>query len=390
MSASTVSLMFVDATAAAARARLRPSGATAEAAIDPTAELATGALANLLFDGVVLSQPVVVGGLAAAAALWAGFVTRPEPARRRAMQLADAPIATVSKFARTAGRGALGSDGSASPLEALPPLQQRASRGALGSDGSASRLEVTPSLQQRASRGALGSDGSASRLEVTPSLQQRASRGALGSDGSASWLEVTPSLRQRASRGALGSDGSTSGPRAKGGVKRQMRVRRLQRGAVPSPDRVTAELPAIVEVMNVAVASGLSITASLQLALSHRNADTATGRWLARLTGLTGYDPPNPSGAGRTLDEALDLFGRHGGRRARAFASAVTGSLRTGIPLTEELDRLGRELRDDLRRRTERKVRRLPVLLLFPLVFCVLPALGLVAIVPVLVAAFGA
>ena len=366
MSASTVSLMFVDATAAAARARLRPSGATAEAAIDPTAELATGALANLLFDGVVLSQPVVVGGLAAAAALWAGFVTRPEPARRRAMQLADAPIATVSKFARTAGRGALGSDGSASPLEALPPLQQRASRGALGSDGSASRLEVTPSLQQRASRGALGSDGSAS------------------------WLEVTPSLRQRASRGALGSDGSTSGPRAKGGVKRQMRVRRLQRGAVPSPDRVTAELPAIVEVMNVAVASGLSITASLQLALSHRNADTATGRWLARLTGLTGYDPPNPSGAGRTLDEALDLFGRHGGRRARAFASAVTGSLRTGIPLTEELDRLGRELRDDLRRRTERKVRRLPVLLLFPLVFCVLPALGLVAIVPVLVAAFGA
>ena len=139
---------------------------------------------------------------------------------------------------------------------------------------------------------------------------------------------------------------------------------------------MTAELPAIVEVMGVALESGLSITASLQLALDHCDAANDTAR---RLTATH-----------RPLDEALDDFGRACGPRARAFAGAVSGSLRTGIPLAPELDRLGRELRDDLRRRLEGRVRRLPVLLLFPLVLCVLPALGLVAIVPVLVAAFGA
>ncbi|WP_419944121.1 type II secretion system F family protein [Candidatus Poriferisodalis sp.] len=156
------------------------------------------------------------------------------------------------------------------------------------------------------------------------------------------------------------------------------RVSRLRRsGLRRSHDRVTAELPAIVEVMGVALASGLSITASLQLALAHCDAANVTARRMA-----TTQDRP--------LDEALDDFGRACGPRARAFAGAVSGSLRTGIPLAPELDRLGRDLREDLRRRLEGRVRRLPVLLLFPLVLCVLPALGLVAIVPVLVAAFGA
>lgn len=211
-----------------------------------------------VFSSIVLTNPVVVGALAAGAVCWVGFVARPEPARRR------------------------------------------------------TRLLV-----------ALGGPGNAPRAHDAP-------------------------------------------------------VRRLGRGGQRrSHDRVAAELPAIVEVMSVALVSGLSITASLQLALTHCDAANDTARRLAT-------SPQRP------LDEALDDFGRICGPRARAFAGAVSGSLRTGIPLAPELDRLGRELREDLRRRLEGRVRRLPVLLLFPLVLCVLPALGLVAIVPVLVAAFGA
>ena len=146
----------------------------------------------------------------------------------------------------------------------------------------------------------------------------------------------------------------------------------------PHTDRVAAELGAVVDVMNVALTSGLSITVSLQFALSHLDPTSDTAR---RLGG--------PLASRRALDETLDEFGRSCGPRARAFAAAVTGSLRTGVPLAPELERLGRELREDRRRRLEGKVRRLPVLLLFPLVLCVLPALGLVAVVPVLVAAFG-
>ena len=209
-----------------------------------------------VFSSIVLTNPVVVGALAAGAAVWAGFVVRPEPARRRTRLLAV---------------------------------------------------------------------------------------------------------------GAAGADG---GPGA-----RRLRQRRLRSAA--RGDRVAAELCAIVEVMGVALASGLSITASLQLALAHCDAAHETARRLA-------------ASSDRPLDDALDDFGSTCGPRARAFAEAVSGSLRTGIPLAPELDRLGRELRDGMRRRLEHRVRRLPVLLLFPLVLCVLPALGLVAIVPVLVAAFGA
>lgn len=154
-------------------------------------------------------------------------------------------------------------------------------------------------------------------------------------------------------------------------------ARWARRSDIPHPDRVAAELGAVVDVMSVALTSGLSITASLQLALDHLDQASAIRR---RLAGSAAYEH---------FDEALDEFGHTCGPRARAFAAAVTGSMRTGIPLAPELERLGRELREDRRRRLEGKVRRLPVLLLFPLVLCVLPALGLVAIVPVLVAAFG-
>ncbi|WP_420437422.1 type II secretion system F family protein [Candidatus Poriferisodalis sp.] len=223
--------------------------------------------ASPVLGSVVLSNPLVIGGLAAAAVCWGGAVTRPDPGRRRVLQLA--PVEFPARSARSTGAAVAG--------------------------------------------------------------------------------------------------------RAVAG-----RVAWPRRGDIPRPDHVVADLGTIVDVMNVALTSGLSISASLQLAVSHLDGASGTGRLLGALA-----TPQRP------LDEALEEFGRTCGPRARAFAGAVTGSLRTGIPLAPELERLGRELREDRRRRLEGKVRRLPVLLLFPLVLCVLPALGLIAIVPVLVAAFG-
>ena len=216
-----------------------------------------------VLNSVVLSNPVVIGGLAAAAVGWAGYATRPDPGRRRVRQMA-----------------------------------------------------VPDRLADARARGARG----------------------LASGRPYGWL---------------------------------------RRGDAAHRDQVAAELRAVVDVMNVALVSGLSIVASLQLALGHLDSASAIRR---RFFGRAALEH---------LDETLEDFGQTCGPRARAFASAVTGSMRTGIGLAPEMDRLGRELRDDRRRRLEGKVRRLPVLLLFPLVLCVLPALGLVAIVPVLVAAFG-
>lgn len=238
-----------------------------------------GSLASSpVLGSVVLSNPVVIGGLAAAAVCWGGAVTRPDPGRRRVLQLA--------------------------PVE-LPASSARSTSG-----------------------------------------DANAGRAAAG--------------------------------RAAAGRAAPRRVAWPRRGDIPRLDQVVADLGTIVDVMNVALTSGLSISASLQLAVSHLDAASGTGRLLGALAA-----PQRP------LDETLEEFATTCGPRARSFAGAVTGSLRTGIPLAPELERLGRELREDRRRRLEGKVRRLPVVLLFPLVLCVLPALGLVAIVPVLVAAFG-
>ena len=53
------------------------------------------------------------------------------------------------------------------------------------------------------------------------------------------------------------------------------------------------------------------------------------------------------------------------------------------------LERLAVEERTQLRRRAEARARKVPVRLLFPLVFLVLPAFGLLTVVPALLAGFG-
>jgi len=88
---------------------------------------------------------------------------------------------------------------------------------------------------------------------------------------------------------------------------------------------------------------------------------------------------------GSPLAEALDdLAAREPPLRAVAEALAVAE--RTGAPTAELLARLADEERAALRRRAEAHARRVPVRLLFPLVFLVLPAFGLLTVVPALLA----
>lgn len=72
------------------------------------------------------------------------------------------------------------------------------------------------------------------------------------------------------------------------------------------------------------------------------------------------------------------------GDRALGLGHALADHLRYGVPLAPTLERLGAELRVDRRRRAEQDARRVPVRLLGPLVACVLPAFGLLTVVPLL------
>ena len=76
------------------------------------------------------------------------------------------------------------------------------------------------------------------------------------------------------------------------------------------------------------------------------------------------------------------------GEAARPLVQVLVDSSAHGAPITTSLDRLGDEARAVRRRAAAQRARRLPVLLLFPLVLCILPAFVLLTVVPLLVGTF--
>ncbi len=71
-------------------------------------------------------------------------------------------------------------------------------------------------------------------------------------------------------------------------------------------------------------------------------------------------------------------------------ARALDVNDRLGAPVGPALARLAATVRSDVRRRGEARARTVPVRLLFPLVFLVLPAFGLLTVVPALLTSFRA
>jgi tight adherence protein C len=88
------------------------------------------------------------------------------------------------------------------------------------------------------------------------------------------------------------------------------------------------------------------------------------------------------------FDTALDDVARTT-PALRPLTDALLASDRLGAPVGPVLARLAAEERTALRRQAEAHARRVPVRLLFPLVFLVLPAFVLLTVVPGLAAGLG-
>jgi tight adherence protein C len=88
--------------------------------------------------------------------------------------------------------------------------------------------------------------------------------------------------------------------------------------------------------------------------------------------------------SGRSLPDALV---EHVGDEPalRPLIDAWCATERYGTPLGPVLEHLVERSRDDRRRLAEVAARRVPVLLLFPLVCCVLPAVALMTVVPLII-----
>ena len=141
-------------------------------------------------------------------------------------------------------------------------------------------------------------------------------------------------------------------------------------------DTIRRELPLALDLLQVAVTAGSTPYRAVELVA--RWGPPATGDAFGTVLGATRV--------GRSLTDALGAMAT-GNPALSPVADVLCASDRLGAPAAPALTRLAQEVRADLRRRSEAKARTLPVKLLFPLVFLVLPAFGLLTVVPALLGA---
>lgn len=138
---------------------------------------------------------------------------------------------------------------------------------------------------------------------------------------------------------------------------------------------VVDALPEAADLLALAVAGGATVPVAVAV----------TARWSPPPVGPAFARAAREIDQGRPTAEALEQVGERLGGPAAPLVAVLVASERYGVPLRDALDRLARDARLERRRRAEERARRVPVLLLFPLVTCVLPAFGLLTVVPLLV-----
>lgn len=133
-------------------------------------------------------------------------------------------------------------------------------------------------------------------------------------------------------------------------------------------------VPDLVELVRLAISSGCSTHQTLALIAQHAGGDVSD---MLRRTSTSLRE-------GLSTAEALTELQERVGASVRPLCSALLGSERYGLPVAATLEALAVEARLSRQRDAELRSRRLPVLLIFPLVTCILPAFALLTVVPLL------
>lgn len=147
-------------------------------------------------------------------------------------------------------------------------------------------------------------------------------------------------------------------------VLRRRRARQQRR-------QLTEQLPVALDLLTVAAGAGWPPAGATAVAAGWSPPAIA-----AALTGAL-----RATRLGAAFDDAITDTGRHQPVLV-PLADALATAARLGTPLRPALERLAADARADVRRAAEARARTVPVRLLFPLVFLVLPAFGLITLVP--------
>ncbi|MCE9621762.1 MAG: type II secretion system F family protein [Actinomycetia bacterium] len=155
--------------------------------------------------------------------------------------------------------------------------------------------------------------------------------------------------------------------RRHGPTRRRALVRRAERA-----------LPDAIDLFVLAVRAGHLPSAAIDIVLPHL--DTALRPAFNEVSDAV-HD-------GVRFADALTRLPQRLGPLAAPLADSLIAADRYGLPLAPVLDRLADEARQHRRRLVDASARQLPVRLSLPLVLCTLPSFVLLAVVPLLLAAF--
>lgn len=139
---------------------------------------------------------------------------------------------------------------------------------------------------------------------------------------------------------------------------------------------IVDQLPDVIDLLRLTTLAGLPVSAAL-LTIDDRPGG---------IVGAAIHHAACQLAGGARTSEALAALARRCGEPLRPLVEALVDHDRYGTPLGPALDRVGIEARLHRRRQAEEAARKLPVTLLFPLVFTTLPACGLLTVIPLLVA----
>lgn len=147
----------------------------------------------------------------------------------------------------------------------------------------------------------------------------------------------------------------------------------LSRLAATRQLAITNSLPDTLDQLTICVEAGLGFDAAM--ARISRSGEGPLAQELGRL--LQDFRVGVPRG------EALDaLLARTDVPELRQFVHAVIQAERYGVPVSRVLRAQATEQREKRRFRAEERAMKLPVKVIFPLVFCILPVLFIVVISP--------
>jgi tight adherence protein C len=145
--------------------------------------------------------------------------------------------------------------------------------------------------------------------------------------------------------------------------------------------RIVRELPDLLDLLTISVEAGLSFDSAL--AYVARNGRGAAAREFARVL------QEMQIGTGRT-DALRALAERTDVAEVRTLASALIQAETFGVPMARALRIQADEMRVRRRQRIEEQAQRVPVKILFPLIFGILPVLFIVVMGPAALQAFDA